>query len=676
MLKFVPRNCQESFKRKEISSIYRLSNEDTGVSGYRLKGGVRRKRYPQKKTFQMILDRFPAYDRTNKESGNMNTKEFFKWVLAVVCGLFVWGIVKFIMFFMMFASIITSASSLSGGSGTVVPKEGVLLMDMSKFAVAEQTKEGNPLSSIQGGETALVGLRETVTAIRKAAEDPGISYILIKTDGAASSLSKMEELRKALTDFRKSGKAVVAYGEAFTSGTYYLASVADKIYTTSHHGGNNFMIGISGRMLFLKDLLDKLGVSYQLIRHGKYKSAGETYVKNAPSPENMEQNQAMIDSMWETVAAETAESRGVSVDSLNYFIDNLSIALPEDMVRHNLADQVLSVEEYKEKIAGLASKDSYKDVKFIPFTDYAAAKATQNLTAKKRIAIIYADGNIVEQDDPNNISGNRFASIIAKVRADSSVKAVVLRVNSPGGTVLAASKIKEEIDLTREAKPVIASYGDYAASGGYWISNSCDHIFTNATTLTGSIGVFSAIPEFSKTLKNVAHVNMVPVNSHKHSDMLSLTRPFDSEETAWMQVYVDDIYNSFVSIVADGRDKSFEEVDEIAQGRVWTGAEALKIGLVDEIGTLQDAIAYAASMAGDPDLDNWGIATYPKPLTAIEQIMQQFGKSTTPQEAAANALAGTPLEGVAQGLLEWQRTWTKGQGELVFARMPFEIEIR
>lgn len=606
----------------------------------------------------------------------MNTKEFFKWVLAVVCGLFVWGIVKFIMFFMMFASIITSASSLSSGSGTVMPKEGVLLMDMSKFAVAEQTKEGNPLSSIQGGEAALVGLRETVTAIRKAAEDPGISYILVKTDGAASSLSKMEELRKALTDFRKSGKAVVAYGEAFTSGTYYLASVADKIYTTSHHGGNNFMIGISGRMLFLKDLLDKLGVSYQLIRHGKYKSAGETYVKNAPSPENMEQNQAMIDSMWETVAAETAESRGVSVDSLNYFIDNLSIALPEDMVRHNLADQVLSVEEYKEKIAGLASKDSYKDVKFIPFTDYAAAKASQNLTAKKKIAIIYADGNIVEQDDPNNISGNHFAGIIAKVRADSTVKAVVLRVNSPGGTVLAASKIKEEIDLTRETKPVIASYGDYAASGGYWISNSCDHIFSNATTLTGSIGVFSAIPEFSKTLKNVAHVNMVPVNSHKHSDMLSLTRPFDSEETAWMQVYVDDIYNSFVSIVAEGRGKSFEEVDEIAQGRVWTGAEALKIGLVDEIGTLQDAIAYAASMAGDPDPDNWGIATYPKPLTVLEQIMQQFGKTSSPQEAAANALAGTPLEGVAQGLLEWQRSWTKGQGELVFARMPYEIEIR
>ena len=605
----------------------------------------------------------------------MNTKDFAKLVLAVVCGLLVWGIVKFIMLFMMLGSMIATASSFSGGSTASVPKEGVLLLDLSKVTLAEQTKESDPFSSFQGKETSIVGILDAVTAIDKAAEDPGVEYMLLKTDGI-SELSKLEELRKAVTDFRKSGKAVVAYGEAFTSGSYYLASVADKIYTTSHHGGNNFMLGLSGQMIFLKDLLGRLGVNFQLIRHGKYKSAGETFVKNAPSPENMEQNQAMIDSMWETVANETAASRGISVDSLNHFIDNLSIELPEDMVKHNLADAVLSVEEFKDKLASLAGKDSYKDVKFIPFCDYAAAKATPNLTAKKKIAVIFANGNIVDQNDPENISGDRFASIIAKVRADSSVKAVVLRVNSPGGTVLAASKIKEEIDLTRKTKPVIASYGDYAASGGYWISNSCDHIFSNATTLTGSIGVFSAIPEFSGTIKEIAHVNIVPVNSHKHSDMISLTRPFDAEETAWMQVYVDDIYNNFVSIVAEGRDMTVEEVDEVAQGRVWTGSDALKIGLVDEIGTLEDAIAYAALMAGDSDLTKWGIASYPKPLTIMEQLLMQFGKASDPEETVAKALEGTPLEGAAKEMVNWQRTWTEGQGELVFARMPFEIKIR
>ncbi len=623
-------------------------------------------------TFALISD-------TKQTLQTMDTKEFFKWVLAVLCGLLIWGIVKFIMFIMMIGSIASSASSATGSSAPILPKEGVLVMDMSTFALAEQTREDNPFGSIpslqDGSAVASIGLLDAVNAIHKAAEDPGVKYIYLKTDNAASSLTYLEELRKTLTDFRKSGKPVVVYGEAFTSGSYYLASVADKIYTTSHHGGNDFFLGISGRMIFLKDLLDKLGVNYQLIRHGKYKSAGEMYAKNAPSPENMEQNQAMIDSMWETIEEETASSRDISVDSLNFFIENLTISYPEDMVKHNLADGLLSMEELKDKLASLASKEKYKDVKFIPFKDYVTAKVKANPGAKKKIAIIYADGNIVEQDDPNNISGNRFSSVIAKVRADSSVKAVVFRVNSPGGTVLSANKIKEQIDLTKAVKPVIASYGNYAASGGYWISSNCDHIFSDATTLTGSIGCFSAIPEFGKTLKDIAHVNITPVKSHKHSDMLSLTRPFDAEETQWMQNYVDDIYTSFVNLVAEGRGKTYESVDSIAQGRVWTGKDALKIGLVDEIGTLEDALRYTASVAGDSDLDNWNVVAYPKPMSFMEQLKQQLGKGNK-EEVMVNAFAGTPLEYVAKTLLDWQKTWTKGNGDLVFARMPFEIEVR
>ena len=584
---------------------------------------------------------------------------------------------------MMIGSLASSAAS-SSGSSALIPKEGVLLMDMSKLIITEQTTEGMPTMSLNslsalgsGTMIAPVGVYDAVRAIHTAAADPGVKLILLKTDNIASELSNVSEVREALADFRKSGKAVVAYGEAYTSGSYYLASIADKIYTTSHHGGNNFMLGLGGRMIFLKDLLDKLGVNYQLIRHGKYKSAGEMYIRNTPSPENMEQNQVMIDSMWESIANETAQARGISVDSLNYFIDNLSINFPEDMTKHNLADEILTVEGYKEKMAVLAGKDKYKDVKFIPFKDYVTAKVKPNTASKKKIAVIYADGNIVEQEDPNNISGDRFANIIAKVRADSTIKAVVLRVNSPGGTVLAASKIKEEIDLTRAVKPVVASYGAYAASGGYWISNSCDHIFSGATTLTGSIGCFSAIPEFSKTVKDIAKVNIVPVNSHKHSDMVSLMRPFNEEETRLMQDYVDDIYTNFVNIVAEGRDMTYEAVDEIAQGRVWTGADALKIGLVDEIGTLEDAITYAASMAGDPDVASWNVVGYPKPLTVMQQIMAQLGgKSTNPEEIVENVLEGTPMEGIAKSLLDWKNTWTKGNGQLMFARLPFEIEIR
>ena len=608
---------------------------------------------------------------------------FFKWVLAVIVGLLVWGIIKAIFFIMMIGSLAGSATS-SSGSSSLLPKEGILLMDMSSLVITEQTTEGMPSMSItslggmgSGSVSAPIGVYDAVQAIHKAAEDPGVKLILLKTDNIASDITNVGEIRKALSEFRKSGKAIVAYGEAYTSGSYYLASVADKIYTTSHHGGNNFMLGLGGRMIFLKDLLDKLGVNYQLIRHGKYKSAGEMYILNAPSPENMEQNQVMVNSMWETIAKETAEARGIIVDSLNYFIDNLSINFPEDMVTHNLADEVLSVEGYKDKMTVLAGKEKFKDVKFIPFKDYAVAKVKPNTAAKKKIAVIYANGNIVEQDDPNNISGDRFANIIAKVRADSTVKAVVLRVNSPGGTVLAASKIKEEIDLTRAVKPVVASYGAYAASGGYWISNSCDHIFSDATTLTGSIGCFSAIPEFGKTVKNVAHINIVPVNSHKHSDMLSLMRPFNEEETRLMQEYVDDIYTNFVTIVAEGRDMTYEAVDEIAQGRVWTGADALNLGLVDEIGTLEDAIAYAASLGGDPDVAAWNVTGYPKPLSVMQQIMTQLrGKNPDAEEVVENVLEGTPMEGIARSLLQWQRTWAKGNGQLVFARLPFEFEIK
>ena len=608
---------------------------------------------------------------------------FFKWVLAVIVGLFVWGLIKAIFFIMTISALAGSATSASG-STPVIPKEGALVMDMGSMVITEQSSESLPsfsassLSDLGGGQmSANVGLYDAVRAIHKAAEDPGVKFILLKTDNFSGDMTRISDIRVALSDFRKSGKPVVAYGEGFSSGSYYLASVADKIYTTSHHGGSNYLLGISASMIFLKDLLDRLGVNYQLIRHGKYKSAGEMYVRSEPSPENKEQYQAMVDSMWETIAKETAEARGISVDSLNYFIDNLTINFPEDMVRHNLADETLSVEGYKEKMATLAGKEKFKDVKFIPFKEYVTAKVKPNTAAKNKIAVIYADGNIVEQNDPDNISGDRFASIIAKIRADSTIKAVVLRVNSPGGTVLAASKIKEEIDLTRAVKPVVASYGNMAASGGYWISNSCDHIISSAMTLTGSIGCFSAIPEFGKTVKNIAHVNIVPVTSHKHSDMVSLMRPFDQEETRSMQEYVDDIYTIFVNTVAEGRDMTYESVDEIAQGRVWTGADALKIGLVDELGTLEDAIAYAASLGGDPDVDSWNVVGYPKPLTAMERLMAQFGgKKPEAEEVVENMLEGTPLEGVAKSLLNWQRTWTKGKGDFMFARLPFEIEIK
>ena len=305
----------------------------------------------------------------------------------------------------------------------------------------------------------------------------------------------------------------------------------------------------------------------------------------------------------------------------------------------------------------------------VSLADYAKLKVLPNIKAENKIAVIYANGNIVDGSEPEQVAGDRFASIIADVRKDSTVKAVVFRVSSPGGSVFASEKIKTEIDLLRQDKPVIASYGAYAASGGYWISNSCDYIFTNAGTLTGSIGVFSMIPDFSGTLEDIAHVNITAVSTNRHGDMYSGFRPLDKAETAYMQASVEKIYDKFTSIVADGRNLDKSYVDSIAQGRVWAGSDALDLGLVDQIGTIKDAILYAAASAdGDygQDLANWQIVEYPKPLTTMEKLMQAFNGDN------AKVFAGTPFEGIEEAFMDWNGTRT-GQ---VYARMPYEIEIK
>ena len=273
-----------------------------------------------------------------------------------------------------------------------------------------------------------------------------------------------------------SGKPVISYIETPTTASYYLASVSDKIYMTSYQGGSSMINGIGSRLVFYKDLLDKLGVNVQLIRHGKYKSAGEGYIKNAPSPENLEQTQAMIDAVWGSYAAEIAESRGMSVDALNAAIDELKLNMPEDLLREGFVDELMDRTALENKLADLAVVESFDKLKTFTLSEYITAKVQANVKAKKKIAILYADGEIIEGEGKQNVAGEYFTRVIAKVRADSTIKAVLFRVNSPGGSVLASERIKNGIDLLSKEKPVIASYGDYAASGGYWISNNCEKV--------------------------------------------------------------------------------------------------------------------------------------------------------------------------------------------------------
>ena len=589
-------------------------------------------------------------------------KDFLKYTAAVICGFLIVTVLMFMLGFGFLGAIVASGSSTPS-----IPKSGVLAIDMSKVTIGEQSRDGSTLSMLGGEGSSTIGIWDAVQAVNTAATDPAVKYIYLRTDGSMSGISALEEFRAALADFRTySGKAIVSYIESPTSGSYWLASVADKVYMTAHEGATTMINGVSSQMIFIGDLLDRLGVNVQLIRHGKYKSAGEMYTRSSASPENREQYQRMVDSIWETMASEIAVSRGITVERLNEAVDGLELNAPQDFVDCGLVDELMTSEELKEQLAVLAVEDDFEDVSMIPFSDYVAARRPVS-KASKKIAVVYAEGNIVDGSGKSEVAGDRFAQMLADVRADSTVKAVVLRVSSPGGSVLASEKIKTELDLLKQTKPLVASYGDYAASGGYWISANCDRIYSDATTLTGSIGVFGMVPDFSKTANDLLHVNIETVSSNRHGDMYSGMRPFDQAEYDYMLESIESIYDRFTTIVSDARSLPKETVDAVGQGRVWTGSDAMVIHLVDEIGGLDDAVSYAAVAAGDPDMSNWSVTGCPKPMSQMEELLEMFGSGVV-SASVPEGLAGK-AEAMTERLEDLSRP-------VVLARMDAEIEIR
>ena len=548
--------------------------------------------------------------------------------------------------------------ALSGSSTSAVPKTGgVLDLNLSNFTLGEQSQSdpAPSLNSMSFETIPTVGIRDAVTALQEAAVDPAIKFVFLRPDDALGGMSQLEELRKALSAFRESGKPVLAYTETPGNSSYYLASVADKVLMGNAHGGTYTLLGLSSQSFFLKDLLDKLGVNVQLIRHGKFKSAGEMFIRNSSSPENREQNQVMISSMWKAMASAAAASRDMSEEQFNDIIDRLVLVTPEDFVSNGLVDELVDYAGLQNKMKTLAQVEDYKKVHLVSLPSYIDAKVSAK-PSKNKVAVLYADGEIVDGSGKSQVAGDRFMKLVEKLRKDKNVKAVVLRVNSPGGSVSASVKIRTALDSLMKEKPLVASFGDYAASGGYWISSGCQKIYADATTVTGSIGVFSLIPDFSKVTKKVG-VNVESVGSNKHSDMMSLMRPFDAAELAYMQASVEDIYELFVNLVATSRGLSVERVDQIAQGRVWAAADALEVGLVDEIGTLQDAISYAAALADLPSSDDYSVASYPAVPSFFEQLMSQLGGSGMGEDVRLRVL----------------KSYEPGR---FYARLPYDFEIR
>ena len=591
-------------------------------------------------------------------------KDFLKMTLAVVIGCLIIGIVKIFIMFGFVGSL-----SLLGKQQPVMPASAILRIDMSTVQLAEQTTDIGVLSSISGKQTGTIGILDAIRAIETAAADPAIKYIYLKPDMATGGMAQIEELRQALVNFRMSGKPVISYIENPTNAGYYLASASDKIFMTPHSGGMNMMTGISSQMFFLKDILDKLGINVQLIRHGKYKSAGETFVRNESSPENLTQNQELVTSIWNSWTADIAASRNITADEFNSYIDNLELNFPQDFADAGLVDELLTLDELETRLKEYSSPGGEGKASMISLSDYATLKVVPNFRADRTIAVIFAEGNIIDGYLDQQVASDRFVRIISDIRKDDNVKAVVFRVNSPGGSVLASEKIRDEIKLLSAEKPVIASFGDYAASGGYWISAGCDYIFTNSSTLTGSIGVFSMIPDFSKTLDNIAGINVTSVNSNRHGDIYSCLRPLDAKEKAYMQAAVENIYDTFTEVVAEGRSLEKTYVDEIGQGRVWSGDDAVRLKLADRTGTIMDAVRYAATAGGEApaDLDGWNIAEYPEPQSAIEMLMSTIGGT-----ASASVFGNTPFEDIETAFKDWNAS----QAGKFYARLPYETVIR
>lgn len=582
--------------------------------------------------------------------------------LKIVLGTFVGSLLAMTIGFFIMLGVIGSMATFSKSAKPVVPKSAVLSLNFNQVITEQSTDDPfasfNPMGS---SPSKTQGILEFIQTIDRSASDPSIKFIYMNLTNLNCGLSHLEEIREAIVRFRVSGKPVIAYADNFSQQAYFLATAADKIYMSP--GGSATLTGVSITSIFLKDLLDKLGIEVQLIRHGKFKAAAEQFISNKMSPENREQLKAYVDAVWATFVEEISRSREISVEDLNRMADNLELSTATKALEANLVDGLMYKDEMADTLAKLFGVESEKDLKMISSTDYSKATKKLNLKEKNKIAVIYASGDIIMGKSEGNIASDTYIDIISRVRKDSSVKAVVFRVNSPGGSAQSSEVIERELSLLREKKPVIVSMGDYAASGGYWISAKADKIITNRTTLTGSIGVFSMIPNFEKTMKRHLSVNAESVNSNKNSDLLNGFRALRAEESEAIRAAIEEIYTDFITLVSEGRGMEVQKVDEIAQGRVWSGNDAVKIGLADELGDLYHALNTAAEMSS---LTSYRIVEYPVKKSTIDKLFEMLGETSVKAEALSN-----PYFFIEQAYEKLKQE----RGIRHMARLPYMLEV-
>jgi len=591
--------------------------------------------------------------------------KFLSNVLATLVGLFLFFIILFFGFFIL-GVIMGSAGD--DANKTYVKDNTVLLLDLEKITQDHSAKTivtDFPYLNSENYD----GLIDVLNAIENAKTDDKIKGISLLNVQSSLGLAQTKALRDKLNEFKESGKFVVSYSNYYTQGQYYLGSVADTVYVNPV--GEVEFKGLSSEILFFKDFQEKYGIKMEVIRHGKYKSAVEPFLENKMSDENRLQMQELLNSAWETIVQDIAVSRKISVDSLNAIADQLAARTPQLALNKKLVDKVVYEDEFHNGIKKAIGVKYDEDYNTVDIKDYAAnvAIAIKSKKEKNKIAVIYAQGEIRDgEGDVRTIGEGYVKQSLQDAVKDENVKAIVLRVDSPGGSALASDIIWREIELTKKHKPVIVSMGNYAASGGYYISCNADRIFAESTTITGSIGVFGAVPNFTEFVNNIG-IHSDVVTTHKNSASYSPFQPMDETLKGVLTESVENIYTVFLQRVAQGRKMTIEQVDEVAQGRVWTGTDAKRLGLVDEIGGLQEAINYAAKLA---QTETYKTINFP----VFEKTTQEFFDDLNPFMTAKAKESMIKEEIGEENYQLLQRVKNLQTKSGVQAMMPYEIIIR
>ncbi len=548
-------------------------------------------------------------------------KSFLKIFLATLVAMIVFGLGLF------FALSIIIGSAASSGK-TSIGSRGILVLDLSD-GYKEQSQDDALNSIFNNPSSDIPGLYDVVRMIHYAKTDSSIKGIYVKAGSNANGYASSEELRQALLDFKKSNKFVIAYGNVVSEEAYYVASAADKIYCNP--AGGVEWDGFSVNLLFMKGLLDRLEIDPQIFYAGKFKSATEPLRVSQMTDANRLQTNVWLNDLYNNLLLRASAARNVDTATLHQLANTGAIQTANDALKYHLVDGLKYDDQIKNELLGKLHKPEKEEINFIALGKYAKAVNFKHDNNGSKIDIIYAQGDIVDgKGDKDEIGSDTYVKLIRKARLDDDVKAIVFRVNSPGGSSMASEAIWREVILAKQKKPVIVSMGDYAASGGYYISCAADSIFADETTITGSIGVFSILPDMQKFFNDKLGITFDGVKTAPYADMGAVSRPLTAPERNFIQASIDTIYNIFKTRVANGRKKDIVYIDSIAQGRVWTGKRGIGVGIVDRTGTLQDAVACAARMA---KISDYRTKEYPEQKSWLEELTTQSFSMQAQQKA-------------------------------------------